>query len=128
MRCQTKSSEWEERKTLREEELAGVEKAIELLSSDAARELFSGAIEAGKATPAPSFLQLASDSELSPRAARAYALLRAKATSFHSLRLAQVAASVRETKLGHFEQVIAAIDGMMQALREEGEADIAKRD
>merc|ERR1719379_992054 len=44
--CEAKAGDWEERQKMRAEELAGVEKAIEILTSDEARELFNKAINA----------------------------------------------------------------------------------
>merc|ERR1719443_2877667 len=57
--CDSKHKEWTVRKNLREEELAGVEKALEFLSSDEARDLFAKSIKPG--VEAASFLQVESD-------------------------------------------------------------------
>merc|ERR1719197_914975 len=46
--CKEKHDEWVTRSDLREEEIAGVAKAIEILSTDEARELFATSIKAGK--------------------------------------------------------------------------------
>jgi len=139
--CLAKSDEWNTRKALREEELAGITEALKILSSDEARELFASAIKAGKETGADasydpasttivplSLLQVASDDAASVPITKAYALLKAQATQAHSLRLAQLAVQVREAKVGHFDAVIKAIDEMLAALAEENLADIAKRD
>eukprot|EP00429_Kryptoperidinium_foliaceum_P067365 CAMPEP_0176062160 /NCGR_PEP_ID=MMETSP0120_2-20121206/30996_1 /TAXON_ID=160619 /ORGANISM="Kryptoperidinium foliaceum, Strain CCMP 1326" /LENGTH=724 /DNA_ID=CAMNT_0017395725 /DNA_START=59 /DNA_END=2233 /DNA_ORIENTATION=- len=133
--CQEKHEEWSTRSSLREEEIAGIVKALEILTSDEARELFASAIKPGKEVRAsdaydtgrditPSFLQLvASDAP-----ARAYNALKAQAKASHSLRLAALAIRVREAKAGHFDKVISAIDDMIKTLKEEDRADIAKRD
>jgi len=132
--CLAKSEEWTKRSDLRKMELAGIEKAIEILTSDEARELFNKSIKAGKETgvdeskDAGVFLQLDSDSSTTAPNMRAYALLKAKATGAHSLRLAQLAVHVHNAKVGHFDKVIAAIDEMIKALNEEDAADIKKRD
>merc|ERR1719207_231697 len=43
--CQSKHEEWTTRKELRDEELEGIEKALTLLTSDEARELFAKSIK-----------------------------------------------------------------------------------
>merc|ERR1719210_2982622 len=48
--CEEKHSEWEVRSGLREEELAGIVKALSFLTSDENRELFASAIKEGKET------------------------------------------------------------------------------
>jgi hypothetical protein len=136
--CLAKNDEWTTRKTLREEELAGISEALKILSTDEARELFASAIKVGKEVGAQakydteavalSFMQVANDDSVSKPISKAYALLKAQATQAHSLRLAQLAVQVREAKVGHFDAVIKAIDEMLAALAEENLADISKRD
>jgi hypothetical protein len=63
-----------------------------------------------------------------PMLAGAYKALKGSATQVHSVRLAMLAAQVTEAKVGHFDKVLAAIDNMMQTLKDEDAADIAKRD
>jgi len=130
--CTAKHDTWEVRSSLREEEVAGITKALEILTSDAARELFASSIKAGKETGmdsrdtgrdiAPAFLQLGSP------VAKAYAALKESASASHSVRLAMLASKVRSAKVGHFDEVLASIDKMIQTLKEENDADIAKRD
>ena len=72
------------------------------------------------------FLQTSSESSAPVR--HAYAVLKKQATKAHSLRLARLAASVRMAKSGHFDKVIASIDKIIQNLKDEEAADIAKRD
>jgi len=110
---------------LRTEELEGIKKAIEILTSDEAREMFSKSIKPGVET---TFLQLDSNQLAFAPALRAFSVLKTFATRAHSLRLASLAAEVRSSKTGHFEPVIAAIDTMIQTLKDEETADIAKRD
>ena len=57
---------------------------------------------------------------------KAYVAL--KATRSKSLRMAQLAVSVRMAKVGHFDKVISEIDKMIAAIQDEGAADIEKRD
>jgi len=136
--CEAKSTEWKTRADLRAEELEGIAKALEILSSDDARALFGSAIKAGKETnteakydsgavdisPA-SFLQL---SRSSAPNVLAYEKIKKQARKAHSVRLAALAVQVHEAKVGHFDAVIKAIDEMMVTLKEEDAADIAKKD
>jgi len=129
--CASKHDEWVIRDDLRIEELKGIEEALTILTSDEARELFAKSIQAGQGTnqqAAPaSFLQVgSSDSTAAPMLA--YAALKKQASKVHSLRLATLAVEVREAKAGHFDKVIKAIDEMIVTLKEEGQADIDKRD
>merc|ERR1719330_1128609 len=74
------------------------------------------------------FFQADSSSALAVASAHAYEALKSMATEAHSLRLAALAARVKLTKAGHFDQVIAAINAMIDDLKAEGQDDIAKRD
>jgi len=121
--CSAKNEEWVIRKNLREDEVKGLKEALKILSSDDARELFASAIKPGKET---FFLQ--TEIESSAPAQHAYAVLKKQASKSHSLRLAQLAASVRTAKSGHFDKVIASIEQIIQNLRAEETADIQKRD
>jgi len=121
--CEAKASEWTTRKSLRDEELAGINKALELLTSDEARELFAKSIKPGIET----FLQIGSEDSSSP-ALKAYSALRVQARKSKSLRLASLAANVRLAKVGHFDKVLQAIDDMVKTLKDEGAADVQKRD
>jgi len=134
--CKAKHEEWMERSSLREEEIEGVAKAIEILSTDEARELFGSSIKAGKEVKADdsydtgtitSFLQKSADTS-GEGSTPAYHMLRDAARRARSLRLASLAVRVQGTKAGHFDEVIAAIDEMIKTLKEEDLADIAKRD
>jgi len=126
--CLTKAEEWNTRKEAREEELAGITEGLEILTSDDARELFAKAIKPGKETGADSFMQIRSDGNENAPLEHAYAALKTAATKAHSFRLAQLAVTVRTTKSGHFDAVIEAIDEIYQNLKDENNADIAKRD
>lgn len=123
--CSAKNEEWVVRKEMRESEIEGIEKALEILTSDDARDLFAKAIKPGKET---FFLQLESDDSMSASVRNAYTLLKHQASKSHSLRLAQLAVSIRSSKSGHFDKVMAEIEEVIQMLRDEGKADIEKRD
>merc|ERR1719298_91591 len=64
--------------------------------------------------------------QTSPTRTQAYNILKKVATKAGSLRLAAIATSVQTT--WHFDAVIADIDKMIEALREEEKADIEHRD
>merc|ERR1719337_395432 len=120
--CQAKADEWAERVRARTEELAGINKAIEILTGDDAKALFSKAIKPGKET----FLQTGSISSESQPQTKAYKTLKAHATKAKSLRLAAIAATLRTG--GHFDAVIEEIDKMMATLKAEEKDDIDQRD
>merc|ERR1719460_1176178 len=126
--CQSKHEEWTVRKELRDAELDGINKALEILTSDEARELFAKSIKPGVET----FLQIASSPSLlqdsvNAPAARAYNALKGQVKKSHSIRLAALAVQIRTSKAGHFDEVIKAIDEMLKTLQEEGADDLAKK-
>jgi len=122
--CTNKADEWQTRTTLRAEEVEGISKALEILTSDAARELFATAIQ-----PGIGFLQVSSlEASMAPVVKKAYEALKAQAAATHSLKLARVAADLRLAKAGHFDEVIASIDTWIGKLKDEAQADIEKRD
>jgi peptidoglycan hydrolase CwlO-like protein len=122
--CDVKHEEWVVRQKLRAEELKGVQKALDFLSSDDARDLFAKSIKPG--VEAASFLQVAAEDSQAV-SFKAYSVLKAQATKAKSLRLASLAVSVRTAKFGHFDKVIKAINDMIGTLNEEGAADLAKK-
>merc|ERR1719421_2854467 len=123
--CKAKHEEWELRKSQRLEEIEGIEKALEILTSDEARALFAKAIKPGMET---SFLQIASDFSMGDAATKAYNVLKTQAKKSHSLRLAALAATIRTNGHGHFDKVIKKIDEMIQTLKDEEQEDIKQRD
>jgi len=126
--CLSKHDEWTLRKKLRDQEIEGIDKALEILTSDDARALFAKSIKPG----VESFLQISSNPVLLQNsaqapAARAYNALKAQVKKSHSVRLAALAVRIRTAKFGHFEDVIKAIDEMINTLKEEGADDLAKK-
>merc|ERR1719253_1829331 len=119
--CKDKSDSWDERKRLRTEELDGINKALEILTSDESRAAFGEVATRDEA----SFVQL--DAEGAPRE-RAYRALKHAVGQTRSLRLARLAATVRVATRGHFDEVIASIDTMLQTLADEGAEDVKQRD
>jgi len=126
-KCKTKDKEWMDRSKAREEEIDGIKKALEILTSDDAKELFGKAIKPGMEKM---FLQLREDddSSLSAPAQKAYQALKAEAQNAKSLRLAALAATVRTLGPGHFDKILKEIDKMIQTLKDEEKEDIEQRD
>lgn len=122
--CTKKADEWSERVRARTEELAGIDKAVEILTSDDAKALFGKAIKPGMEKM---FLQTSSSVDDTPRM-KAFALLKKHAKNAHSARLAVIAMQIRATTSGHFDKVVEEIDKMLQVLKDEEKADINHRD
>merc|ERR1719243_180059 len=104
-KCQMTDQEWEERQKTRQEEMAAVSKALAILSSDDAHDLFSKTFN-------PALLQKASSLH-SMRRAQASKVLAAAAKKFQNPRMAQLATQVR---LDAFTKVKKAIDDMVAEL------------
>merc|ERR1719453_1944895 len=122
--CTAKYEEWTLRSSQRLEEIEGIKKALEILTSDEAKELFAKAIKPGMET----FLQV--DSQVVPADKvkqagldKLYGKLKDKATKSHSIRLAALASQVKMAKAGHFDEVIKSIDDLIKVLGEEQEND-----
>jgi len=123
--CKAKDEEWMARSKARKEELEGIEKALEILTSDDAKELFGKAIKPGKETM---FLQLDQAKLLGTPAVKAYNALKIQAKKSKSLRLAALAATIQTMGVGHFDKVLEEIDKLIDVLKEEGKEDIKQRD
>merc|ERR1719160_597271 len=119
--CSAKADEWAERVRARTEEMAGIDKALEILTGDDAKALFNKAIKPGMET----FLQIDSMSVPAPRS-KAFEALKNGAAKSKSLRLMAIAASLKAG--GHFDAVTGEIDKMMETIKEEEKADIRKKD
>merc|ERR1719460_1850858 len=143
--CKAKSDEWDERQRLRTEQLDGINKALEILTSDEARKTFSASTsvraqdtfgtegsremdstEVTKMSVGDVFF-LQTDAEKMPQN-RAYSVLKKVIGNSKNLRLARIAVSVRTASKGHFDEVIAEIDRMIELLAEESKEDIEQRD
>merc|ERR1719213_781025 len=119
--CKSKADDWAERSRLRTEELAGINKAIEILTSDEAMATF------GRATSM--LLQSSQKSSIkAPRKDKAYHVLKGVARKHHSLRMAAMAAMVQTATEGHFDVVIGSVDKLISELRQEEQDDIDLRD
>jgi hypothetical protein len=72
-----------------------------------------------------SFLQV--EAKKDPRE-KAFLVLRQMSKGTSNLRLARLAAAIRSTSTGHFDDVISKIDDMIQKLKDEGHDDVVQRD
>jgi len=114
LRCKNTDKEWEERQKIRQSELTAVAKAIEILSSDDAREQFAKTVDSAF------FLQTRQQKE--QRRAGAVALI-SKIVKKNP-KLTALAVSVR---LDPFPKVKKAIDDMVAQLLKEKEDDIKEK-
>merc|ERR1719327_768264 len=110
-------SEWEERQKTRQLEMEACSKALAVLSSDDAHDLFTKTFN-------PAFVQKESNMH-SERRSQASKLLSAVATKLQNPRLATLAVRVR---LDAFTKVKKAIDDMVAALLKEKEDEIKHKD
>merc|ERR1719440_1109015 len=126
--CSEKTKAWQKRSSLRESELEGIEKALEILTSDEAKEIFAKSIKPGFSGGAKeaSFVQISSHIVSSSATEKAIEALQSRAMKSHSIRLAALAATVRSQDPGHFDKVIEMIDKLLEQLQEEEQADIKK--
>merc|ERR1719181_1044974 len=135
--CKAKSDEWDERSRLRTEQLDGIEKALKILTPDEARKTFAASATRAEDTFGTEgsremdstettkmsvgdvlFLQMEMPRE------KAYRALKKVIGDSKNLRLARIAVAVRTASQGHFDEVIAEIDRMIELLGEEGKEDI----
>jgi len=116
-KCQMTDQEWEERQKTRQLEMEAVSKALAVLSSDDAHDLFTKTFN-------PALLQKESASN-SARQAQASKLLNTVAHKLNSPRLATLSLKVR---LDAFTRVKKAIDDMIANLLQEKQDEIKHRD
>jgi len=114
-KCQMTDKEWEERQKTRSLEMEACSKALAVLSSDDAHDLFSRTL---------GFLQMET-SAMHVRRQSASQLLSAEAKKLSSPRLAALAIRV---KLDAFTKVKKAIDDLIAALLKQKEDEIKKKD
>jgi len=114
-KCSGTDAEWEERQKTRQLEMEACSKALAVLSSDDAHDLFTKTFN-------PAFVQTSMSSE---RRSKASAVLEKAAAKVQSPRLAAIAMHVR---LDAFEKVKTAIDDMVAALLKEKADEIKHKD
>lgn len=133
--CQEKAAAWATRSSLRSGELAAIQKALDILQSPEAQELFSsGDVPSGDesflqlaAAPHPSLLKTRHRNQALVTRDRAYERLAKLAKTYGTLSLARVAAEVRLSG-GHFDKVITLIDNLVAELEEDAKDDVAQKE
>merc|ERR1719311_1044974 len=140
--CKAKSDEWDERSRLRTEQLDGIEKALKILTSDEARKTFAASTSVRAQDTFGTEGQREMDStevtkmsvgdvlflQMEMPREKAYRALKKVIGDSKNLRLARIAVSIRTAQKGHFDEVIAEIDRMIELLKEESQEDIEQRD
>merc|ERR1719409_2198883 len=116
-KCSTTDAEWEERQKTRQLEMEACSKALAVLSSDDAHDLFTKTFN-------PSFVQMETSMH-SERRTQASKLLSTVAKKLQNPRLATLAVRVR---LDAFTRVKKAIDDMVAQLTKEKEDEIKHKD
>jgi hypothetical protein len=117
--CKAKANEWAERSRLRSEELAGINEAIDILTSPDAVATF--------ATADSTFVQTRSVKTDSSQT-KAYNILKDTASKTQNVRLAMLASKVYTGEGSHFDKVIEDIEKMISKLRDEEQSDIDHKD
>jgi len=115
--CKNQADAWAERSRLRTEELAGINKAVEILTSDEAAATF------GRATS----MLLQNSQTSSSKKNAAFKAVKDVARKHHSLRLAALAALIQTSTAGHFNVVVDTVDKQLEELRQEEQDDIDLR-
>jgi len=121
--CKVKAGQWANRVRMRTEEMKGIDNAIDLLSGEESKGIFTNATE--------SFLQVGSARQAEDAAVRetrneAYRRLQSLAAQYQNVGIAKVAVAL--TTSGHFDDVIVSIDKMIAELRLEEKEDIEQKD
>jgi hypothetical protein len=131
--CKEKSDDWDARQLARTEQMVGINKALDILTSDAARATFQSATGTrttdtfgSEGVEGLSFVQTEEDSNSPPE--KAFRVLQNAIGNSHNLKLARIAAEVRSTTMGHFDSVIASLDGQLEDLHAEAAEDVTQRD
>merc|ERR1719456_1870048 len=123
--CATKKKEWEERSSIRAEEVAAISEAIKILNDDDALDLFKKTLSLTQETHQMGFLQKKSSVASVSRARDLVAALAQKSAP-HKNQLELIEFSLKAKKVD-FSKVIAMIDGMVAVLKEEQKNDDAQK-
>jgi len=125
--CKDKAKEWGERVRMRTQELQGINKAAEILSSPEALETFSNSSSIALVQLATQRKAVGPHRALSSKVSpEHFVALQSLARKFHSTSLDRIVAQARAG--GYFDKVIADIDSMIALLRKEEAMDIEHRD
>merc|ERR1719265_710241 len=116
----TKMEEWKERKRLRTEEIASIENAIAILTSDEARDTMSSSFKS------QGNMLLQERDQQRERTRDAAAIVCKLASKNNDMRLAALAVSMtfNTRAQGHFDEVVKAVDKIMHDLHEENDMDL----
>eukprot|EP00933_Yihiella_yeosuensis_P062968 TRINITY_DN659_c0_g1_i2.p1 TRINITY_DN659_c0_g1~~TRINITY_DN659_c0_g1_i2.p1 ORF type:complete len:704 (-),score=239.29 TRINITY_DN659_c0_g1_i2:108-2219(-) len=119
-RCDQHDKDYAERVTTRNEEIAGVAKAVSILSADDARETFGRTFNGGE-----SFLQLSAQKDQKAKQEKIANLLVKASASTNDAKLARLAETIKRQPGKTFKSVIVALDAMMEELetKKKDEAD-----
>eukprot|EP00928_Gymnodinium_smaydae_P008872 TRINITY_DN13266_c0_g1_i3.p1 TRINITY_DN13266_c0_g1~~TRINITY_DN13266_c0_g1_i3.p1 ORF type:complete len:724 (-),score=213.24 TRINITY_DN13266_c0_g1_i3:65-2236(-) len=118
----TKKDEWKTRSELRTGELAAISKAISILASDDAKDLFKKSFQ----SHGYALLQAGDRSEVHIGQKRRLAAQVLSAASVGDVRMANLAK--RTVTQGHFDEVVTAIDNMIQLLQKEEASELQKKE
>merc|ERR1719443_2806364 len=114
-------TEWKERKRLRTEEVASIEKAIAILTSDEARDTMSSSFKSQ--TGGALLLEETAMQMCQKRNAAAH--IRSLAEKHNDVRLAALSVSMMVHRTGgHFDEVVAGIDKIISDLHKENDMDL----
>mmetsp|Transcript_111090 Transcript_111090/g.324947 ORF Transcript_111090/g.324947 Transcript_111090/m.324947 type:complete len:730 (-) Transcript_111090:47-2236(-) len=119
---ESKRTEWDTRKSLRAGELEAVSKALAALHSDDARDMFKKSFK----SQGYSLLEEDEVSRVRMSRGRAAAAIRDAAHTAHDSRLAKLASHLAAG--GHFDDVLSAIDTMLNLLKSEETSDLEKKE
>jgi len=114
-----KKEEWKDRQSLRAGEIAAINKAISILHSDDARDLFKQSFKS------QGYLLLQTSSYAKATSVQAASAIRATLKRTGDRRLIAVANVVQS---GHFDKVIAAIDKMVATLKKEMDDNLVQKE
>jgi len=117
----TKSQEWQARKDLRQNEITAISKALEILHSDDARDLFRKSFQ----SQGYSFLQTATRGRCQRTWNERAASLHEFARAVHDPRVALLAMSAKNSQM---KVVIESIDKLVTKLEAEDTADLTKKE
>merc|ERR1719506_2139732 len=115
----TMKDEWKERKRLRTEEVASIEKSIAILTSDEARDIMSSSFKSQTA-----MLLQETGTEQMARVRQAAAKVGQLAVKHQDSRLAALQVSMMFSQKGHFDEVVDGIEKIMHDLHKENDMDL----
>eukprot|EP00930_Biecheleria_cincta_P006311 TRINITY_DN1072_c0_g1_i5.p1 TRINITY_DN1072_c0_g1~~TRINITY_DN1072_c0_g1_i5.p1 ORF type:complete len:711 (-),score=230.79 TRINITY_DN1072_c0_g1_i5:135-2267(-) len=127
--CKEKAYQFSQRSAMRADELKGINLTLDILTSNSSKATFTGAAVI-------SFTQLAKSKAAEAAQAKsgrgvghqAYMVLKAVASKYRDLKLAQIAVKCKSGGVGAFYRVIQTIDAQIKHLQDEEKEDVEHRD